>query len=207
MDFSPYFIEVWNIYQNNPQIFKQTQEGLNRLVDYADGAPSLGANYYNAILLIDAMLGKSTLGGIEILNSKLKADEIPTLQNYSDEFIGNLLNFTKFWGKLHENTLNERRTTERQAIVALKSFKSVILSKPIKSARILADWITKWASYIPQEKSFSPEHLKAYKQREIILVDFGFNLDGEFGGRHYAVVLEKNNSPKASVILVAPITS
>lgn len=57
------------------------------------------------------------------------------------------------------------------------------------------------------ESNFVPTKLKAYKQREIILVDFGFNVGGEFGGRHYAVVLEKNNNPRSGVILVAPITS
>ena len=39
------------------------------------------------------------------------------------------------------------------------------------------------------------------------MVDFGFNVGNEFGGRHYAVVLEKNNNPCSGVILVAPITS
>ena len=33
------------------------------------------------------------------------------------------------------------------------------------------------------------------------MVDFGFNVGSEFGGRHYAVVLEKNNNPRSGVIL------
>lgn len=61
--------------------------------------------------------------------------------------------------------------------------------------------------YLQKELEFTPKKLKSYKQREIILVDFGFNVGGEFGGRHYAVVLEKNNNPTSGVILVAPITS
>lgn len=72
---------------------------------------------------------------------------------------------------------------------------------------ILSDWFIKWGIYLQNELNFMQKKLKAYKQREIILVDFGFNVGGEFGGRHYAVVLEKNNNPAAGVILVAPITS
>lgn len=91
--------------------------------------------------------------------------------------------------------------------IAFQSFKETLIDKPIKKALIIVDWIAKWAIYLQREDTFSPQSLKAYKQREIILVDFGFNVGGEFGGRHYAVVLEKNNNPRSSVILVAPISS
>lgn len=95
----------------------------------------------------------------------------------------------------------------RGIVVALKNFKDAIMELPTKKIRILSDWIVKWATLLRKEGSFRPNSLKKYRQREIILVDFGFNIDGEFGGRHYAVVLERNNNPKSSVILVAPITS
>lgn len=95
----------------------------------------------------------------------------------------------------------------RGIVVALKNFKDAVTELPAKKIRILSDWIIKWALLLRNESKFNPSKLKRYKQREIILVDFGFNVDGEFGGRHYAVVLEKANNPKSSVILVAPITS
>ena len=76
-----------------------------------------------------------------------------------------------------------------------------------KKILILADWLVKWGIYLQNELTFAPKKLKAYKQREIILVDFGFNVRSEFGGRHYAVVLEKDNNPRSGVIMVAPISS
>ena len=92
----------------------------------------------------------------------------------------------------------------RRLAVALKMFKDTVLKLSAKKVLILADWLVKWVVYLQNEIDFVPKSLKAYKQREIILVDFGFNIGSEFGGRHYAVILEKNNNPRS---LVAPITS
>lgn len=97
--------------------------------------------------------------------------------------------------------------SSRRLAVALKMFRDIVMKLSAKKVLILADWLVKWGMYLQNELNFTPKSLKAYKQREIILVDFGFNVGGEFGGRHYAVVLEKNNNPRSSVILVAPITS
>ena len=95
----------------------------------------------------------------------------------------------------------------RRLAVSLKMFKDIVMKLSAKKVLILGDWLVKWGMYLQNESNFVPTKLKAYKQREIILVDFGFNVGGEFGGRHYAVVLEKNNNPRSGVILVAPITS
>ena len=97
--------------------------------------------------------------------------------------------------------------TARRLAVALRSLKSAILKLSPKKILILADWLVKWTTFLERESNFNPSRMKRYKQREIVLVDFGFNIDGEFGGRHYAVILEKNNNPASNVILVAPITS
>ena len=95
----------------------------------------------------------------------------------------------------------------RRLSVAVKMFKDTVLKLSTKKILILADWLVKWCLYLQNELIFEPKTLKSYKQREIILIDFGFNVGSEFGGRHYAVVLEKNNNPSSGVILVAPITS
>ena len=117
-------------------------------------------------------------------------------------------------GKSFEVTANfdvERIVTNegaaRRLSVAVKMFKDTVMKLAAKKILILADWLVKWCLYLQNEETFEPQNLKAYKQREIILVDFGFNIGSEFGGRHYAVVLEKNNNPRSGVILVAPITS
>lgn len=95
----------------------------------------------------------------------------------------------------------------RRLTVALKMFRDIVKRLAAKKVLILADWIVKWGFYLQNESTFNPKEMKAYKQREIILVDFGFNIGSEFGGRHYAVVLERDNNPSNSMILVAPITS
>lgn len=117
-------------------------------------------------------------------------------------------------GKSFEVTANfdvERIVTNegaaRRLSVVVKMFKDTVMKLAAKKILILADWLVKWCLYLKNEESFEPQNLKAYKQREIILVDFGFNIGSEFGGRHYAVVLERDNNPSNSMILVAPITS
>lgn len=95
----------------------------------------------------------------------------------------------------------------RRLSVALKALRETILALSPKKILILSDWIVKWATLLRNEKNYKPKKFLCYKQREIVLVDFGFNIDGEFGGRHYAVVLEKNNNPNSHIITVAPITS
>ena len=95
----------------------------------------------------------------------------------------------------------------RRLSVAVKMLRDTVMKLSAKKILILADWIVKWCLYLQNELTFESKKLKAYKQREIILVDFGFNVGSEFGGRHYAVVLEKENNPRSGVILVAPITS
>lgn len=91
----------------------------------------------------------------------------------------------------------ERKVTNdgagRSLAVALKMFKDTVLKLSAKKVLKLADRLVKWGLYLQKEIDFAPKSLKAYKQREIILVDFGFNVGSEFGGRHYAVVLEKDN--------------
>lgn len=207
MDFSIYFDEMQKRYQVNHQIFRQARTGIEDIITRTDGVPSLGSDFEKAIFLMDTLLGKNMFTIIDTLHLQTEHGAQPSLDGLDEAFVADLLDFAHFLGPLLKNTLEERKATERQAIVALKAFKAAILSKPSKPARLLSDWITKWSSYIQQEYAFRPDKLKAYKQREIILVDFGFNVDGEFGGRHYAVVLEKNNNPRSSVILVAPITS
>ncbi len=200
-----YLRKLEELFAKNPMIFQQTKTMLEGLITRASGIPSFDNQFENALRLVTKMAGDTAFP--VSLYAHLFRGDASGLEEFNESFISELTAFAKFICPILEQTIDERRATERQTIVALKAFKAALLSKPTKSARILSDWMTKWASYIQQEDSFRPQNLKSYKQREIILVDFGFNVDGEFGGRHYAVVLEKNNNPNASVILVAPITS
>ena len=68
----------------------------------------------------------------------------------------------------------------RRLSVALKMFKDVVMKLSGKKILILADWLVKWCLYLQNELNFTPKNLKLYKQREIILVDFGFNIGSDW---------------------------
>lgn len=77
-----------------------------------------------------------------------------------------------------------------------------------KNQHLVEEWLRKFADYIHAEdnKEFKPENLGAFKAGDIIYAEFGYNIGSEYGGRHYAVVIE--NSPlKANMIMVVPLSS
>lgn len=90
---------------------------------------------------------------------------------------------------------------------ALQNLKNAILTKTPKVQGILTDWINKWSKYIVREQRFDSSYLPYYKRGNIVYVDFGFNVGTEYGGIHYAVVVETNNNKKNGNILVVPLTS
>ena len=48
---------------------------------------------------------------------------------------------------------------------------------------------------------------KKYSRGTILLVDFGENVGYEFNGKHFAIVLNKNDSEKSGKLMVIPLTS
>lgn len=90
---------------------------------------------------------------------------------------------------------------------ALQNLKNAILTKPPKVQGILTDWINKWSKYIIREQNFDSQYLPYYKRGDVVYVDFGFNIGAEYGGIHYAVVVEINNNKKNGNIIVVPLTS
>lgn len=99
------------------------------------------------------------------------------------------------------------RSKEKALVQAWAPFKQAAMSYNTKKSHLLAEWLIKWSSYIQKEHFFESTSIKSYKQGEIILVDFGFRIGHEFGGRHYAVVLENNNNPRNQMILLVPVSS
>lgn len=89
----------------------------------------------------------------------------------------------------------------------LEKLKSVIESKPPKVKNILTAWLKSWSNFLVQEETFLPKFLPYYKRGDIVYVDFGFNIGAEYGGVHYAVVIEENNNKKNGNIIVVPLTS
>lgn len=79
--------------------------------------------------------------------------------------------------------------------------------KHLKKASILSKWISQYTNYISFEEKFSPKKLISYKRGDIIFANFGFNVGAEFGGEHYAVVIDKENARNSSTVTVIPLSS
>ena len=79
--------------------------------------------------------------------------------------------------------------------------------KHLKKANLISYWLENYVEYIRREENFVPAHLKRYERGDIIKVNFGFNIGSEYGGLHYAIVLDKVNAKNSPVITVVPLTS
>ncbi|MBR7928420.1 type II toxin-antitoxin system PemK/MazF family toxin [Aerococcaceae bacterium zg-ZUI334] len=89
---------------------------------------------------------------------------------------------------------------------ACKIFKQEAHSN-FKKFKFLAEWVNSEAKYFNDDRiNFNRNH-KVYQRGALVMVDFGVNVGNELSGNHFAVVLNKNDSPKNGVLTVAPITS
>ena len=77
----------------------------------------------------------------------------------------------------------------------------------LKKVNLLSYWIDTYCRFIKKEKTFDSSKLKVYKRGEIIQVDLGFRIGCEEGGLHYAVVLNKKDSPYSEVLTILPLSS
>ena len=107
-----------------------------------------------------------------------------------------IIAFSKYIAPILAATANIKAQKDKDFSLATKTLRQGMDVKTLKVFNIIKDWLLKWATYLQREESFSPSTLKYYKQGEVVLVDFGFRVGDEFGGRHYAVVLEKRNNKK-----------
>jgi len=109
--------------------------------------------------------------------------------------------------KVEKNIENEETLVSTPLDSALARLKSVIVNLPLKTQTIITDWIVKWSRYLRIENTFKPEYIPRYKRGDIVYVDFGFNVGNEYGGIHYAAVLEHDNNKSNGNIMVIPLTS
>ncbi|MTB62011.1 growth inhibitor PemK [Streptococcus uberis] len=85
---------------------------------------------------------------------------------------------------------------------------SLILSKDdsYKKAGKIDFWVENWTNYLKREVHFKPS-LPALRRGSIIYADFGFNVGREYGGLHYAIVLNKIDSRDNHLLHVLPLSS
>lgn len=71
----------------------------------------------------------------------------------------------------------------------------------------IAQWIENWVKYLKIEQVFNPRSIKGLKRGSIVYADFGFNVGREYGGLHYAIVLNKKDPRSNHLLHVLPLTS
>ena len=82
-----------------------------------------------------------------------------------------------------------------------------IRNKILKRLNLIVSWLSQWLEYIKFEKHFNPNKLKRYLYGEIIYVNLGFNVGQEFGGPHYALVLNKKDNIGKGILTIVPLSS
>ena len=71
----------------------------------------------------------------------------------------------------------------------------------------IAQWIENWTKYLKIEQTYNPKSIQALKRGSVVYADFGFNVGREYGGLHYAIVLNKTDARSNHLLHVLPLTS
>ena len=79
--------------------------------------------------------------------------------------------------------------------------------KHLKKANLISKWLKQYKNLLSFEEVFNPTRNISYKRGDVVKVNFGFNIGSEYGGVHYAVVLDKENAHHSPVVTVIPLTS
>lgn len=79
--------------------------------------------------------------------------------------------------------------------------------KKYKKSALISYWLNDFHNYIEREETFKPYKLKRYERGDVIKVNLGFNIGSEYGGLHYAIVLDKANAVNSDVINIIPLSS
>lgn len=81
------------------------------------------------------------------------------------------------------------------------------IEKITKRAMLIAYWLKTYVKYLRREDDFSSESVFRLKRGAVVCVEFGYRIGRELGGRHYAVVLDANNSIHSNTVTVVPLGS
>lgn len=74
--------------------------------------------------------------------------------------------------------------------------------------RFLPNWLDNTSYYYQKEANKElPRRYYYYRRGTVIRVNFGTNLGSEFSNTHFAIVLDKKDSPKKKTLTVLPLTS
>lgn len=106
-----------------------------------------------------------------------------------------------------ENVIQKKKDSIKKLNDLLEKYINEPSGKHLKKANLISHWIKEYVRYINFEDSFEPKKNISYSRGDIIKVAFGFNVGSEYGGLHYAVVLDNDNSHSSNTLTVVPLTS
>lgn len=98
-------------------------------------------------------------------------------------------------------------TFKDKTLIKIKDFLDNEIISDYKKSVLLTYWLNDYISYLKQEKTFKPVYYPIYDRGSVVQVDLGFNLGREYGGLHYAIVLNKKDTKQNPVLTVVPISS
>lgn len=106
-----------------------------------------------------------------------------------------------------EDVIQNKKSAIKSLNKMLEMFINDPSGKHLKKANLLSYWIKDYIKMIKFEEDFDPKKNIAYKRGDVVKVHFGFNIGSEYGGLHYAIVINNKNPHSSSVMTVIPLTS
>lgn len=106
-----------------------------------------------------------------------------------------------------DDIIKHKKEAIRSLNTLLESYISSKNPELLKKADLISYWIKSFSMYVDSEETFTPTKLLRYPRGSVLRVNFGFNIGKEFGGLHYAVVIDNDNKRNAHAITVVPLSS
>lgn len=98
-------------------------------------------------------------------------------------------------------------TASNQIEIAAQRFKT-LSSNGFSKGRFLPNWLEKKSFILTKEyQRETPRFYNEYKNGHIVMIDFGTNIGSEFCNNHFAIVLNKDDNKRNSMLTVIPLTS
>lgn len=203
------FPDIDIILKTDPQLFVNLdQQTKSKTSSFRQMQFLTDDNFNDLALMIDSTpLGKNATPMLIVLYQYMTQSRCLDFGDVSEVGALAICQFASTLGELLHNKDIINAQKNKDYITASNLLKASIFSRPLKEFYILQQWLMDWAKYLLRENQFNPLSLPHYKQGDLIRVDFGWRIGREFGGIHYAIVAEKNNNPRNSMIFLVPISS
>ncbi|MEI2377644.1 type II toxin-antitoxin system PemK/MazF family toxin [Priestia megaterium] len=88
----------------------------------------------------------------------------------------------------------------------ISNLKTIIWDMDFKRRGIFVNWLKRHNQYLVDELTFNSATHIAYKRGMVVHVDFGFRVGAEYGGFHWAAIIQ-NDKKSAQTVVVVPLSS